>query len=120
MAVQQLPLTPHEMRSVGAKKATKPPLPISAPIEAEWDEVVAARLQSLRRRGSGINLRTTRSTTARMARILKLMGLTGSQHSAWCGWSPKEWLKENAHFSEREWATLVAENYDQIKHGVVS
>lgn len=109
--------TAHKPRSVGVKFEQIPAFATETPDSSEWDEAVAIRMQSLRRRGSGINLRTTRPTSARMARILKLLGLTGNQHTAWCGWSPKDWLKHNPQFSEREWTILVAENYDRIKAG---
>lgn len=79
------------------------------------DDAAALILMALRKRGSGINLRSTPPTTGRCTRILKILGLTVGGHGRWCGFTLKEWIKVNPQFNEREWSRLVAENYDSIK-----
>lgn len=78
-------------------------------------DIAALRLQALRKRGSGINLRNRPPTERRCDRILKLMGLTKGQHGAWAGFGIKEWIKNNPTWTEAEWVMLVAENFGAIQ-----
>ncbi len=79
------------------------------PTEADFDAILAPV------RAGHMRISNGKATTSRMARILKRLGVTGTQHSAWCGFSPKEWVKSNPGWTEREWALLVAENIERIK-----
>lgn len=101
------------MKTASARLPTVPIWPDVVPADAT--DYAALHLQSVRRRGSGIALRSRPSTSGRMTRVLKIMGIAPSKHGAWCGMGLKEWLKTNPSWSESEWVTLVAENFDAIQ-----